>query len=66
MEVKQECRFCDELGRHLRQGKEWFRCQHGRFDTVVPRYFAWSGIRQPNKTVAAAQKDCPYFKVHPK
>jgi len=68
-----ECRFCDELICDERQGREWFRCRHGRFDIeeplkpgdMIPRYFAWSGIWKPNKTVAAAQKGCPYFELHP-
>ena len=67
-----ECRFCDELICNERQGKEWFRCWHGRFDIgdrfspggMISRYFAWSGIWRPNKTVAAAQKNCPYFELH--
>lgn len=68
-----ECRFCAELTGCKDQGKEWFRCRYGRFDMqdqlapgrMIPRYFAWSGVWKPNKTVAAAQKDCPHFEVHP-
>lgn len=73
MEVKAQCRFCDELICSEFQGKKWYRCRHGRFDQpeplhpgqMIPRYFAWSGIWKLNKTVAAAQKDCPYFNVYP-
>ena len=73
MEIKRECRFCAELIYGERQGREWYRCRHARFDLpeklhpgqMIPRYFTWSGIWRPNKTVAAEQKDCPHFKVHP-
>lgn len=66
-EIKAACYYCDELVVETRQGHDWYRCRHGRFDTKdgTPQYFAWSGIWKPNKTVAAAQKDCPHFEVHP-
>jgi len=68
-----ECRFCAELRSSRSRGREYFRCRHGRFDVedryspgrVIPCSFAWSGIWKPSKTVAAAQKGCPYFKLHP-
>lgn len=75
MEEIRECRFCNELicGERLKESREYFRCRHGRFDQpeklrpgqMIPVYFAWSGIWRPNKTVAAAQKDCPHFVLHP-
>lgn len=59
-----ECRFCGHLGRELFRGGEWFRCEKGRFDVHgAPRYFAWSGVLRPNKTVAVAQKECSLFTV---
>lgn len=66
---QQECRYCDELICNERQGKEWFRCRHGRFDIearltpgrMIPRYFAWSGIKRANKTVRQAQSTCRDF-----
>ncbi len=63
--AKPQCRFCNGL-----KGEKWFRCRHGRFDIKgrsgqIPRYFVWNGIWQPNKTVAVAQKDCPFFEVYP-
>lgn len=73
MEVKDEievaCKYCDELVVSTRQGHDWYRCRHGRFDVperfrpghMIPRYFAWSGIWKPNKTVAKAQENCPLF-----
>lgn len=69
-----ECRFCALLKevKHPLPGEEgYYRCSVGRFDVpmplggTVPQSFAWSGIWRPNKSVAAAQKDCPHFKVHP-
>ena len=46
-----------------------YRCSKGFFDVTLkkeggkaPRYFAWSGIVGPNKTVRQAQKDCREFK----
>ena len=41
-----------------------YRCSVGRYDVTLrigsksPRWFAWGGITKPNKTVAAAQRDC--------
>ena len=72
-EIPQECRFCNALVTEDFRGRETYRCRHGRFDVVdrftpgrmIPRWFAWSGIWRPNKTVASAQKDCHRFLVHP-
>jgi hypothetical protein len=64
---KKECRFCSLLGSSLWQGQEYFRCQAGRFDdNYGSRSFVWQGIWRANKKVAAVQKDCPCFQVHPK
>jgi hypothetical protein len=60
--TRKECRFCSRLKSSLFQGKEYFRCRAQRFDDAYGNpYFARSGIRRPNKTVAAAQKACPFF-----
>ena len=68
--MKLECRFCAHLIAeefHLPVVGEGFRCEKGRFDKNGPRhYFSWSGIWRPNKTVAAAQKECPFFTAHPR
>ena len=63
--MKSECRFCENLDRERFRSADFYRCPKGRFDLLerIPCYFAWSGIWRPNKTVAAAQKDCPDFKL---
>ena len=69
-----ECRFCallEEAKEPLPGEENCYRCSVGKYDFpvpsggTVPQYFAWSGIWRPNKTVVAAQKDCPHFRVHP-
>ena len=42
-----------------------YRCQKGHFDRndkylheLVPQYYAWGGIVQPNRAVAGAQEKC--------
>jgi hypothetical protein len=49
-----------------------WRCTEGRFDeqlsdkSIIPGCYAWSTICKPGKAVAAAQRKCPSFEVHPK
>lgn len=43
---------------------KYYTCSKGRYGGVL-QWFAWSGIVKPNKTVAKAQRDCPYFKRSP-
>lgn len=65
-QVKPQCRFCAILESKKWAGKEYFRCQIGRFDDAWgTQSFVWRGIWRANKKVATAQKDCPCFKVHP-
>jgi len=65
-QIKPECRFCALLEASVWTGKQFFRCQVGRFDDKYGRkYFVWSSIWRPGKRVAAVQKDCPYFQLHP-
>lgn len=42
---------------------KYYTCSAGRFSLgkTYKRWFAWSGIVKPNKTVAVAQRDCPLF-----
>jgi hypothetical protein len=54
------CAACAEL--ELRQEPEEHHCRQGRFDKKKPRWFAPVGIAKPNKTVAQAQNDCPFYK----
>ncbi len=51
---------CSEL--LVRLEPEECYCPHDRFDKSEPRWFAPAGITKPNKTVAQAQKDCPFYK----
>ena len=61
-----ECRFCLQLQSSQWQGREYFQCREGRFDDQYgKKYFVWGGVWQPNQKVAAAQKGCPCFKLHP-
>lgn len=74
--VSKECRNCAKLAEDKEAGgrgfKNHWRCAEGRFDpkmpdgSTVPECYAWSGICRPNKAVAAAQRKCPLFEVHPK
>jgi hypothetical protein len=64
---KPECRFCALLQSSIWEGQEYFRCQAERFDDAYGNQaFVWRGVWRPNKKVAAAQMDCPCFKVHPR
>ena len=75
--VTKMCKNCA----HLAEDKEaeemgfknYWRCTEGRFDfslpisgPPVPGCWAWSTICKPGKAVAAAQRKCPVFEVHPK
>lgn len=74
--VPKDCRNCAKLAEDKEAGgmgfKNHWRCIEGRFDakmpggSPVPVCYAWSGICRPNKAVAAAQRKCPAFEVHPK
>jgi hypothetical protein len=58
------CATCAEL--EQRQEPEEYHCRQGRFDKKKPRWFAPVGITEPNRTVAQAQKDCPFYKAKPR
>ncbi|MBM3157323.1 MAG: hypothetical protein FJ004_08585 [Chloroflexi bacterium] len=63
---KKECRFCALLESSIWGDKKYFRCTKGRFDDAWgTQWFTWRGIRKPNKKVALAQENCPYFKSIP-
>ena len=55
------CGTCAELEERLEP--EECHCRKGRFDKRKPRWFAPVGITKPNKTVAQAQKDCPFYNL---
>ena len=63
-----DCRKCLPSRSAERMGfRNYWICMEGRFDEKLPNghrvstAYAWSGIVGPNKAVAAAQKDCPFF-----
>lgn len=68
--MKPECRSCTHLisQEPILSGKQQlvYRCDHGHFDfesvwtpgRKLPRWFKWSGIFRPNKTVTNAQENC--------
>ena len=66
--VPKMCRHCDLVEtENLHYGKAIFTCSKGRFGKGSRfQWYALSGIEQPNKTVAEAQKRCPFFEVHRK
>lgn len=75
--IEKRCRCCakleeDKVAENLGFKNHW-RCSEGRFHSKIPDSppgwpgcYAWSGICRPNKAVAAAQRKCPFFEVHPK
>jgi hypothetical protein len=59
-----DCRNCLRSGNARRMGlRNYWTCLEERFNPgqKVLIAYAWSGICRPNKAVAAAQKDCPFF-----
>lgn len=68
--IPKQCRYCDLVVEgEPYQGRKTFTCSRRRFDgsEVNPpahQWYAWSGISRPNKRVAEAQKECPFFEVH--
>src|SRR4030042_4318690 len=75
--IEKRCRCCAKLQEDKEAEtmgfKNYWRCSEGRFDyskmghgSIIPGCFAWSGICRPGKAVAAAQRKCPFFEVHPK
>lgn len=62
-----QCRDCKLLmprrGENGGKAFPWYyRCEMGRFDKGgKPRYYAIRGIWAPNKSVATAQANCPFF-----
>ncbi len=67
--MEPQCSECEKL--QMEKGEvppnwavnRFYTCSEGRYaiGKTYKRWFAWSGIIHPNKTVATAQKDCPIF-----
>lgn len=60
------CLVCPFLERELFRGLPCYTCSKGRYDgpelpSHVHHWFAWDGIFRPNKTVARAQENCPFY-----
>jgi len=56
------CRTCANLIEgEPHRGKACFTCELKKFGEDV--YFLWSGIKRPNKTVAAARQNCKEWKI---
>ena len=59
------CIIQDRIG-----GMDSYTCGKGRFDTDIDatrgahHWFAWSGIRRPNKAVARARRSCTEWELH--
>jgi hypothetical protein len=69
-----ECRSCANIiEEEFREYETVYSCSKGRFDGEPKpyevraedyhRWFAWSGIKTANKTVAEAQFRCPLWEV---
>lgn len=64
-----ECYKCAKL--QMEEGRvplnwvidKYYTCSKGRYSMgkTYRRWFAWSGIVKPNKTVKLAQTGCPLF-----
>lgn len=69
--VEKSCRFCNNLlAGSILTPLAWKKtCKWYRFDGVPQhrfRYFSWTGIYRPNKTVRAAAKHCPHWELYPR
>ena len=59
-EGKPECRFCFLLESHIFLGKEYFRCQKGRYDDKYgKKYFIWGSIWRPKSESGRRTKGLP-------
>ena len=69
--IPKKCEACALIAESVIAQKNSYTCSKGKFDgTTIPpgghQWFAWRGIQRPNKTVARAQRHCPYWEVHPR
>lgn len=73
--IEKQCQTCAHLveSKDLPQGYEnYWECDAGRINDrmpsgeYIPHCYKHSGFVRPNKTVAAAQRKCPFFAVHPR
>ena len=70
--IEKVCISCAHIIQDQIRGMDSYTCGAGRFDTDIDatrgahHWFAWSGIKRPNKTVAAARRSCTEWKLHPR
>lgn len=70
--IEKVCISCAHLIQDQISGMDSYTCGAGRFDTDIDatrgahHWFARSGIKRPNKTVAAARRSCTEWKLHPR
>ncbi|KKN20369.1 hypothetical protein LCGC14_0936460 [marine sediment metagenome] len=68
--IEKVCINCAHLIEAQFGGKDSYTCSKGRFDDDVDatrgahHWFAWRGIKRPNKTVGLARRHCPDWKLH--
>lgn len=70
--IKKVCINCATLIKDQIGGRESYTCEIGLFDTDLDatkgtyQWFAWSGVKRPNKTVAKARRSCKEWKLNPR
>ncbi len=70
MVIEKVCINCASIIQDRIGGKDSYTCGKGRFDTDIDgtigahHWFAWSGIKRPNKTVARARRSCTEWELH--
>ena len=68
--IEKVCTNCAHLIKDQIGGKDSFTCELGLFDTEFHattggyHWFAWSGVKRPNKTVAKARRSCKEWTLH--
>lgn len=70
--IEKVCISCAQIIQAPISGMDSYTCGAGRFDTDIDatrgahHWFAWSGIKRPNKAVARARRSCTEWKLHPR
>jgi hypothetical protein len=74
--VEKVCLNCGHLISERIRGEDCFTCKKGHFDGQAEphewraqgyhHWFARSGIKQPNKTVTTARRNCDEWELHPR
>ena len=67
--IEKVCINCAHLIKEQISGLDSYTCGNGHFGTYLDgahHWFAWSGIKRPNKTVAEARPHCIDWSLHPR